>query len=128
MLKMLVGLKEVNDLDLVQGDAVLAASCPESDNVIVRAMAAIVEDIYDGFDYESSPEFLQKIDGKSEQVQTMHRKLLDNEKLKAAKKRLGECITKLLEMDDAYNLVAVAHHHRLDELKELAESLTGSAQ
>ena len=31
MLKMLVGLKEVNDLDLVEDDAVLNASCSASD-------------------------------------------------------------------------------------------------
>ncbi len=124
ILKMLVGLQEINDPNLIHDDAVLAENCLESDNVKVRAMAALVEDIYRRFDYASSPEFLRRINGKSEQHQTMHRKLLDNVKLREAKQRLGASMTRILETDDVYDLVAVTDHHCLDQLKELAESLT----
>ena len=64
MLTMLVGLKEVNDLDLVEGDSVLNVSCTESDKSTVRAMASLIDQIYDDFDYEVSPEFLDKTGGK----------------------------------------------------------------
>jgi len=128
MLRMLIGLKEVNDLDLVASDAVLAASCHEADNATVRMMASIVEEIYDGFDYELSPEFLSRVNGKSAQVQAMHRKLLDNEKLNEAKKRLAKAMARLLEVDEVYKLVAVTDHHRLDELKRLTESPSLASQ
>ncbi len=123
MLKMLVGLKEVNDLDLVDDNAVLAASCRDSDRGTVRAMAKIIEDIYESFDYEVSPEFIGKLDGKSEQVQTMHRKLLDQSKRKDAVRRLGESITRILASNDVFELVRLEQHHLLVELKELAESI-----
>lgn len=123
ILKMIVGLKEVNDLDLLE-DAVLNTICVASDKTTIQAMAAIIDLIYDEFDYESSPEFLQKIEGKSEQLQAMFRKLLDKEKLNEARKRLGRSITAILNSRDAYNLVAVPHHQRLRELKELTESLS----
>jgi len=123
VLKMLVGLKEVNDLDVINDDAVLAASCTESDKATVRSMAAIIEEVYDSFDYEASPEFLAKLEGKSEQVQTMHRKLLDQTKRRDAVRRLGEAITQLLSSNDAFNLVNIEQHHRLIALKELAESI-----
>ena len=51
--------------------------------------------------------------------------LLDAEKRKRATKRLGEALAAILESDDAYTLVATGLHHRLDELKDLAESLAG---
>ncbi len=124
ILKMLVGLKEVNDIDLLMDDDILNASCIESDKPTVRAMATIIDQIYNDFDYESSPEFLQKIEGKSEQVQAMHRRLLNEEKLKQAGKRLGESLTAILDSEDAFNLVTVAHHDRLEALKELAKSLS----
>ena len=123
MLKMLVGLKEVNDLDLVDGNTVLAASCQDSDRTAVCAMAKIIEDIYESFDYEASPEFIGKLEGKSEQVQTMHRKLLDQSKRKEAKRRLGESITRILVSDDVFKLVRFKHHDLLVELKELVESI-----
>jgi len=123
MLKMLVGLKEVNDLDLVDDNAVMVASCQDSDRVVVRAMAKLIEEIYDSFSYEMSPEFIGKLEGKSEQVQTMHRKLLDQSKRKDVMRRLGESLTQILTSNGAFELVRLEHHHLLVELKELAESI-----
>lgn len=123
ILRMLVGLGEVNDLDLIRSDAVLAESCLDSEKAIVRAMAGLIQGLFEDFDYAMSPEFLQMIDGKSPQVRAMHRKLIGKEKQIEARKRLGESITMLLEEDDAYGLVAETYRDRLDHLKELAASI-----
>jgi hypothetical protein len=123
MLTMLVGLEEVNDLDLVEDDAVLMASCADEDRETVRSMAAIIEGLYEAFDYEHSPEFQDKVSGKSEQVQTMHRKLLDPSKRKDALQRLGVALTQVLTSDDAFTLIPSCNHSRLTELRKLTQSL-----
>ncbi len=123
ILKMIVGLKEVNDLDLLKDDTLLNVSRFDLDKKTVRAMSIIIDKIFNEFDYEHSPEFIQKIAGKSEQVQCMHRKLLDQEKLKQVQKRLGESITSILDSDDAFSLVPAVYHQHLEDLKKLAQSL-----
>ena len=127
ILKMIVGLKEVNDLDLLKSDTLLNVSCIDSDKSTVRAMSTIIDNIFDEFNYEQSPEFIQKIKGKSEQLQRMHRKLLDQDKLKQAHKRLGESITAILDSNDAFSLVSAVHHQQLEDLKILAQSLSESS-
>lgn len=86
-------------------------------------MAEIIGELYDEFDYANCPEFLQRVDGKSEQVKSMHLKLLDKEKQKEAKRRLGHSISMILESDEAYQLIAVTYHERLARLKELTGSI-----
>ncbi len=120
ILKLLVGLREVNDLDLAGDDRVLGASVPAAKAEAVRAMVEVIDCLYADFDYEASAEFRQKIAGKSSQVQAMHRKLLDQAKLKAIQKRLGEALIHVVETDDAYQLIAPAHHGQLDQLRRLA--------
>lgn len=68
LLKMLVGLKKANDIDLVGDDDVMRVSCNDADREAVRAMTAIINQIYGHFDYANSPEFLERLEGKSEQV------------------------------------------------------------
>lgn len=124
VLKMLVGLRKVNDIDLVNVDEVLRASCRESDRNAVRSMAAAIDSIYGSFDYTKSPEFESKIDGKSNAVREMHIRLLNSEKRADALHRLGNAITSLLHGDDAYQLVAQDQHHLLDELRTSARSIS----
>lgn len=123
VLKMLVGLKEVGDLDIVSSDAVLSSACSAKDRPTVLAMAELVEQLLEGFDYEKSPEFKRKLSGKSEDVQAMHRKLLSAERLKRLTERFGSSLTVLLVSNDAYDLVPVDHHAALDRLKMLASTL-----
>lgn len=118
-LQLLVGLNEVDDLDLVVDESLLQVSCRIDDKEKVRSMASVIELIYKRFDYERSPEFVDKMDGKSAQVQAMHRRLLDSERRNKVVRRLGDAIVRIEDNDDAYRLVAVVDHYLLNELKSL---------
>jgi len=124
LLKMLVGLRKVNDIDLVDVDEVLRVSCRESDRKTVRSMAAAIDSIYGSFDYTKSPEFESKLQGKSNAVREMQLRLLNSEKRADALRRLADAITSVLHGDDAYQLVARNQHHHLDELRTLAMSIS----
>lgn len=119
LLKMLVGLKKANDIDRVGDDDVVRVSCNDADREAVRAMTAIINQIYCHFDYANSPEFLERLEGKSEQVQSMHRKLLTAEKRANSIHRLGDAIISILDSDDAYRLIPADDHHLLIELKSV---------
>lgn len=124
VLKMLVGLKEVDDLDIVSSDAVLSSACKAEDRPTVLAMAAIVDQLLDSFDYEKSPEFEAKIYGKSDDVQAMHRKLLSPDRRKKLSARFGKSLTELLVSEEAFELVPITSHIRLNELRSLASSIS----
>lgn len=124
VLKMLVGLKEVGDLDIVSSDAVLSSTCRNEDRPTVLAMAAIVEQLLDVFDYEESPEFQSKINGKSDDVQAMHRKLLSPDRRKKLLTRFGKALTELLVSEEAFDLVPSENHDRLSELRALASRIS----
>ena len=123
LLRAIIGLKEANDLDLVGFAVVLDEITAEKDKLTVLEMASIVEAIYQGFNYEVSPEFVTKIAGKSESARAMHRKLLDSHKRSEAKERLGKALTTILESDAAFQLVAPENHHLVDNLRSLVESI-----
>jgi hypothetical protein len=123
VLKMLVGLKEVGDLETVGSESVLASVCKADDRPKVLAMASIVERLLDEFDYETSPEFLCKIDGKSEQLQAMQRNLLTSERRKQLAERFGRSLTQILRSRDAYVLAPPVWHVELDELRTIASSI-----
>ncbi len=123
VLKMLVGLKEVGDLDIVSSDAVLSSACNAEHRSAVLAMAELVEQLLKGFDYEKSPEFQRKVSGKSADVQSMYRKMLSPDRLKRLAERFGISLTVLPVSNDAYDLVPAEYHDALDRLKLLASTL-----
>jgi hypothetical protein len=120
---MIVGLKQVGDLDLIENESVLADVCNADDRPRVLAMASLVERLFDKFDYESSPEFLSKLDGRSETLRAMQIKLLTAEKKKQLAERFGCSLTQILCSQDAYVLVPPDSHADLDELKAMASSI-----
>jgi hypothetical protein len=124
VLRVLVGLWQVNDLDLVSDKSVLSAAFPKSDPQIVLAMAKIIEQIFSGFDYRQSPEFLAKVVGKSEQFRAVLEKRyqLKGEEIS---QRLGESLVEILESDNAFLMMPHGYHHLLKELKDLVLSLPG---
>lgn len=124
VLKMLVGLKEVGDLDIVSSDAVLSSACSTNNRPTVLAMAEAIDQLLETFDYQASPEFVSKIADKSEEVQAKHRKLLSPDRLKRLKGRFGKSLTELLVSREAYDLVPLEVHKVLDNLKTLASNLS----
>lgn len=124
VLKMLVGLREVGDLDIVSSEAVLSSACRTEDRPKVLAMAAIVEQLLDSFNYEESPEFQSKINGKPDDVQAMHRKFLSPDRRKKLLTRFGKSLTELLVSDEAFDLVPSENHDWLSELRTLASSIS----
>lgn len=128
ILKMLVGLKQVDDLDVVSSEAVLSSVCSLKNRTSVLKMASIVDQLLDVFDYELSPEFATKLNGKSAEVQAMHRKLLSPDRRKHVLERFGRALTELLDSREAYDLVPADNHGALDELRTLALSIGGGAE
>ncbi len=123
IIKMLVGLGEVGDLDIVSGETILSVTCNVKDRPNVLAMATIIDQLLRSFDYEKSPEFELRIEGKSSQVQAMHRKLLSSERRRQLSERFGKAIADLLESREVYDLVPIANHDLLEELKTIASRI-----
>ncbi len=123
---MLIGLFEVNDLELVNEDSVLSPSvCSASDRENVRKMAEIIAGLYRDFNYFESPEFLQSLAGKSETFKQVKSKLLsDPVKQTELRRRLGEALVSIMRSDDAYNLFPERNHHSLKELERLVSSVS----
>jgi hypothetical protein len=126
VLNMLVGLKEVGDLELVDQDVILSKATAPSAFPLVRSMAAIIRQLFDAFDYEQSPEFENKSVNKSPEVQQMLRRLLTPENRKAARLRLAEALSSVLDSNAAFDLVSLDKHALLLELRMLAGQLPNS--
>lgn len=62
----LVGLKRINDLDLIDNSRVFSETgFADQDRCLVQRIAELISLLYDGFDYCNSQEFLESIQGKS---------------------------------------------------------------
>ena len=123
LLRLLVGLRQVNDLDLIEDPSVLALIDGDSLRSIARRLAVVIDHIHTDFRYERSPEFLAKVEGKSDQVREMHVRILKSKSQDKMGQRLASSLVAILDSDEAYRLVAAENHHLLDELKELALSI-----
>src|SRR5262245_28033216 len=123
VLKVLVGLYEVNDLKLIEDPLVAKAVCDPQLLPLARKMASGIEAIFASFQYEDSPEFSAAMEGKSAKYREMSIRLLTPEKRRSLKGRLGFAIAEILESDEAYRLIPTESHCRLDELKSAARSI-----
>ncbi len=126
VLQMLVGLKEANDIHILDSDACLRGVCEVTDFGTIRQMASIDSRVFDSFDYTQSPEFIASIQGKSAAAQDYIRKHFSPEKRKAAENRLGDALTGIEDSNAAFELLPIKHHGLLDELKRLARSYSNS--
>jgi len=115
LLSLLVGLKEVNDLDV--GRQLI--QCDSSDAGRLEEMISIIDHLFDHFDCSRSPKFLKTQQGKSQEVREMQLRLLTAEKRAIARKGFGVAMAQLLESPTAYELVASECHPQLDKLKTL---------
>jgi hypothetical protein len=117
---MIIGLKRVNDADLIDDPTVFNAEVCEADDMpLVRRMAAIVVELFDTFDYAKSPEFQRMVEGKSVEIRAMRLKMLSPVRRKEMRKRFGEALARVLESDEILELLEPARHERIKELRNL---------
>jgi hypothetical protein len=116
----LVGLKEMNSRHAIHEPGFLTDNtCIEGDVPLVKRMAAIIDELFDTFDYARSPEFLRLVEGKSAKVRAMRLKMITPQRRTEMRKRLGAALSKVLESDEALELVEPARHERIKELRNL---------
>ena len=73
LLKMIVGLIQVNDAHLIKQDAILGGSvCLPGDRKRIRNTANIIMGLIEGYDYAKSPEFERETAGKSAKKKPGH--------------------------------------------------------
>jgi hypothetical protein len=120
LISCIIGLKETNDLQVLDATGFLDEEICYADDVpLVKRMAAIIDELFDAFDYAKSPEFLRLVDGKSAEVRAMRLKMLTPVRRKEMRKRLGDALAKVLESDEVLELVESVKHERIKELRNL---------
>ncbi|MCP3668057.1 MAG: hypothetical protein GY696_37140 [Gammaproteobacteria bacterium] len=78
VLHMVVGLIEVSDFSLIEQGFILNNEvCAKEDVEKIKALANLIKELYSGFDYPSSVEFLSSVDGKSDSFKKMKSNMVD---------------------------------------------------
>jgi hypothetical protein len=78
VLHMIVGLIEASDFSLIEQGLILNNEvCAKVDVEKIKALANLISELYSGFDYPSSVEFLNSVDGKSENFKKMKLNMAD---------------------------------------------------
>ena len=117
--RVLVSLAAVGDAEALEV-GLLANRNDFCENVAteLRGHGNLVAQIMKGYDYLQSPEFLQSIEGKSDQFVAMKRKLESDPVRKAHHaKRFEVALYDLPTSSGAYHLLSVEGHAYLDELR-----------
>jgi hypothetical protein len=117
---LLIGLARVNDLSLVNDAKVLSGEvCADHDIPLVQRMAVIIGDLYMGFDYAKSPEFLRSVLDKSEAVRAMRLRLLTPQRRTEMRKRFADVLARIMASDEILDLTDPSCHERVNELRHL---------
>ena len=117
--KILVGLVETNDADLVDDDSILSSDvCAVDDRSSIRQLRNNVQLLYRKFDYTASPEFIAKTEGKSDEyVAMLTKRMRDPQKRAQHRQTYARSIASMLSDDRVYELTAPNHHKILDDLR-----------
>ncbi len=129
LIGLLVGLKRVNDIELINDQAVLSNEvCLDGDRGLVRRMAFIVNELYETFDYSRSPEFLRSTEGKSAEFKAMRQRLLTPTKRIEVQRRLGHALERVWESDEVFELIEPSRLGRIKELRNLLCEVSNPAE
>jgi len=122
----LVGLKRINDLDLIETSQVYRETgFKDDDRDRVRRIADIIGLLYDDFDYMQSPEFCRTTQGKSAAFVAMKKKLFTPVKQKEARFRFSRGLERMPDtIADLRVLLPQDKHSLLDELAALIRGLS----
>lgn len=123
--RMIVGLVEVNDADLLDQDALLSADvCTHDDRTAVRVIRDLIRRLYLDFDYVASPRFNAETDGKSSAYfARLSKQYSDPIQRKECRRVYAIALANVLDENDVYNLTRTAEHDSLDRLRELLNAL-----
>ena len=123
--RLVVGLAEVNDSDLLDDDTNLPTDvCDATDRDAVRQIRDLIHGLYQDFDYLASPLFATTTQSKSDQYRDMLAKLHNDPVRRTEdRRRYAVALCSILDDNDAYNLTSLARHPLLDELRAKINSL-----
>jgi hypothetical protein len=124
--RMIVGLVEVNNADLLDQDAILSPDvCTHDDRAAVRRIRDLILQLYLDFDYLASPRFAAETDGKSSVFAGMlSKRYADPVQRKERRRQYAVALASILDDNDAYTLTRTAEHESLDRLCELLNALS----
>lgn len=123
--RMIVGLIEVNDANLLeQGNILSAEVCTLGDHTVIRGIRDLMNQLYIDFDYLVSPRFEDEIEGKSPAYSAMLRKrYTDPVRRTELRRAYGVALAKILDDNEAYTLTKTAEHGSLDRIREWLHAL-----
>lgn len=125
VLRVIVGLSFVDDAHILNEDRVLSEMVPASDWRGVREVAALVDALRRNFDYLASPEFENKVSGKSPSVRAMMQRM-DSEpvRVRDRNERVEKALSALLENDEAFHLFPKSKHGDLGRIVQLVRGMS----
>jgi|GEM_PF-1067546 hypothetical protein len=124
--RMIVGLVEVNDGELLDQDAILSADvCTLDDRAAVRRIRDLILRLYLDFDYLASPRFAAETDGKSSAFSGMlSQRYADPVQRRERRRQYAVALASILDDNDAYTLTRASEHESLDRLCVLLNALS----
>jgi hypothetical protein len=123
---MIVDTVAVQDIEILQEDRCLPPEvCLPQERTLVRRIAGLVQGLLDSYSHEESPEFRASCMGKSDAYVAVARKFTrDPMHRKANLTRVEAALARLVESNEAYHLIANHRHNQLDEIREIAHTLS----
>ncbi|QEG42256.1 hypothetical protein UC8_42900 [Roseimaritima ulvae] len=117
--RLVVGLSEVNDADLLDDDTSLPADvCAADDRIAVRHIRDLVHELYHDFDYLTSPLFATATQDKSlPYCDMLAKRHCDPARRTEGRRTYGVALCSILDDNEAYDLTSPANHRLLDELR-----------
>jgi hypothetical protein len=94
--------------------------CDADDVPLVLRMSAIINELFDTFDYSKSPEFLRSLNGKTAEFRAMKLRLITPRPAgRIMLKRFGDALVRVRESDAVFELLESTRHERIKELRAL---------
>ena len=123
--QILIGLKQVNDLDLVLQPIVFRETgFNPTERPTVETIITEINLLVDSFNYLESPEFLTSVQHRSPQFQEMKRRLHTPEKNEEQKARLMNLLSNDLAGNELIGMIPAEKRRHLLRLRQLVGELS----
>ena len=121
LIKLVVGLVEVSDADLLDNNALLTSDvCFSKDRDNIRVIRDLVVDLYNNFDFTVSPKFISMVDGKSSAYTSALKRKFNQPVLRSKLwNEYGMVLANVQESNQVYELTDIRYHPKLDEIHEI---------
>ncbi len=119
--RMIVGLVDANDAELVDLDTVLHTDvCAPADRGAVRDIRDLINRLFADFDYLESPRFDVEAEGKSSvYLKMLCKRYSDPVRCTEWRRAYADALGNVLNDNVAYSLTKSSNHVSLDRLREL---------